>query len=71
MNLYNYGVELKTLWQIEKLLIWNNFSFCYNVIRSRLLQMRHNASAGGKFNLYGDCAEQSAGLLGGSTVHVM
>ena len=51
-NLYNcryyYWKNMKTLWQIEKLLILNNVSFCHDVFNSRLLQVRQNASIRGK-----------------------
>ena len=40
--------KLKTLWQKEKLLVLSNFFFFHNVFKSRLLQMRQNASTGGK-----------------------
>ena len=41
---YNYYEKFKTLWQKEKLLASSNFSYCHNVFKSRLLQVRHNAS---------------------------
>ena len=44
----NNWKRLKTLWQREKLLIMSNFSFCPNVFKSRLLQMRQKASLCGK-----------------------
>ena len=31
---FNYWKKFKTLWQMEKLLIMSNFSFCYNVFKS-------------------------------------
>ena len=43
---------MQTLWQMEKLLVLSNFSFCYNVFRSRLLQMRINALIFGKWINY-------------------
>ena len=45
---YYYWKELKTLWQIEKLLILNNFSFCQNVFKSHLLQSLQKASVCGE-----------------------
>ena len=39
----NYWIELKTLWQNEKLLIMSNFFFCHNVFESCLLHMHQNA----------------------------
>ena len=40
--------KLITLWQKEKLLVLSNFSLCHDVFKCRLLQMRQNASIGGK-----------------------
>ena len=39
---YSYLPELKTLWEIEKLLVTSNFSFSHNVLKSYLLLMRQN-----------------------------
>ena len=44
----NYWIELKTLWQKEKLLVLSNFSFTHNVFKSRKLKLRQNASASRK-----------------------
>ena len=33
----NYWKKLKTLWQMEKLLVLSNFSFCHDILKSRLL----------------------------------
>ena len=46
---FDYWIKLKTLWQKEKLLIMSNFSFCHNVFKSHLLQMRQKASSSGKW----------------------
>ena len=46
---------------MEKLLIMSNLTFCHNVFKSRLLQMRQNASAGGK-GLTFDCKCQLMGF---------
>ena len=35
-------LELKTLWEKEKLLVMSNFSFSHNVLKSYLLGMRQN-----------------------------
>ena len=35
-------IELKTLWEKEKLLVTSNFSFSHNVFKSCLLLMRQN-----------------------------
>ena len=40
--------ELKTLWQMEKLLALSNFTFSHNVFKSPLLQRRQKASIWGK-----------------------
>ena len=40
--LNNYLIELKTLWEKEKLLVTSNFSFFHNVFKSCLLLMRQN-----------------------------
>ena len=65
-NLYkcrhNYSKKLYTLWQKEKLLVLSNFSFCYIVFKSRLLQMRQNASTCGKFTRE-DCWNKKVFLL--------
>ena len=45
---YNYCKKLKKLWQMEKLLVLSNFSFCYKVFKSCLLQWRQKASICGK-----------------------
>ena len=45
---YNYWEKLKAFWQKEKLLVLGNFSFCHDVFKSRLLQMRLNVSIGEK-----------------------
>ena len=39
---YNYLIELKTLWEEEKLLVTSNFSFSHNVFKSFLVLMRQN-----------------------------
>ena len=39
---YSYLIELKTLWEKEKLLVTSNFSFSQNVFKSRPLLMRQN-----------------------------
>ena len=39
---YSYLIDLKTLWEKEKLLVKSNFSFSHNVFKSCLLLMRHN-----------------------------
>ena len=39
---YSYLIELKTLWEKEKLLVTSNFSFSHNVFKSCLLLMRQN-----------------------------
>ena len=39
---YNHLIELKTLWEKEKLLVTSNFSFSHNVFKSCLLLMRQN-----------------------------
>ena len=36
-------IELKVLWQKEKLLMMSNFSFCHNVFKSRLMQRLQKA----------------------------
>ena len=45
---YNYLIELKTLWEKEKLLVTSNFSFTHNVFKSCLLSMRQNEYLGSK-----------------------
>ena len=45
---YNYWKKWKTLWHKEKLLVLSNFSFCYDVSKSRLLQTRQKESVAGK-----------------------
>ena len=39
---YSYLIELKTLWEKEKLLVMSNFSFSQNVVNSCLLLMHQN-----------------------------
>ena len=39
---YSYLIELKTLWEMEKLLVMSNFSFSHNVFKSCLLLMCQN-----------------------------
>ena len=39
---YSNLIELKTLWEKEKLLVTSNFSFSHNVFKSCLLLMRQN-----------------------------
>ena len=39
---YSYLIQLKTLWEKEKLLIVSNFSFSHNVFKSCLLLMHQN-----------------------------
>ena len=41
-------MELKTLWQKEKLLMMSNFFFCQNVFKRRPLQRRQKESICGK-----------------------
>ena len=41
-NLYNCLKKLKTLWQMEKLLIMSDFAFCVNVFKSRLKINQNN-----------------------------
>ena len=38
----SYLIELKTLWEKEKLLVTSNFFFTHNVFKSCLLLMRQN-----------------------------
>ena len=38
----SYLIELKTLWEKEKLLVTSNFSFSHNVFKSCLLLMCQN-----------------------------
>ena len=38
----SYLIEVKTLWEKEKLLVTSNFSFSHNVFKSCLLLMRQN-----------------------------
>ena len=39
-------MQLKTFLEKEKLLFWSNFTFnSHNVLKSRLMQMRQNASS--------------------------
>ena len=45
---YSYLIEMKTLWQIEKLLVTSNFSFSHNVLKSCLLLMQQNEYLWGK-----------------------
>ena len=45
---YDYWIELKSLWQIEKLLIMSSFSICHHNFKSRLLQRRQKVSTWGK-----------------------
>ena len=54
---YNYKIVLKTLWQMEKLLIMSNFSIYRNVSRSRLLQCQKAYICGKWLNyeLYRSC----------------
>ena len=60
-------IKLKTLWQMEKLLLMSNFSFCFNVFKSHLLQVRQNAFVCGKglrlaflkYDLYCFCIEKN------------
>ena len=40
----NHWIKLKTLWQKEKLLILNNFSFCHYIFMRSLLQRRQHMS---------------------------
>ena len=40
MKVYLLKKKLKTLWQKKKLLVLSNFSFCHDVFKSWLLQMR-------------------------------
>ena len=49
---YNYWKELKTLWKKKNLLVLNNFYFCHNVFKSRLLQRLQKASICGKALIY-------------------
>ena len=39
---YSYLIELKTLWEKEKLLVTSNFPFSHYVFKSCLLLMRQN-----------------------------
>ena len=39
---YSYLIDLKTLWEKEKLLVTSNFSFSYHVFKICLLLMRQN-----------------------------
>ena len=39
---YNYLIELKTLWEKEKLLVTSNFSFSHSVFKSCLMLMCQN-----------------------------
>ena len=39
---YNFLIELKTLWEKEKLLVTSNFSFSHNVFKSCQLLMCQN-----------------------------
>ena len=39
---YSYLIELKTLWEKEKLIVMSNLSFSHNVFKSCLLLKRQN-----------------------------
>ena len=41
---YNCCIDVKMLWKKKKLHIFSNFSFCHNIFKSHLLQMRQNVS---------------------------
>ena len=40
----SYYIEQKTFWQMEKLLILSNNSYCHNVFKTRILKNRPNTS---------------------------
>ena len=46
-EMFHYWKEFK-MWQKMKLLIMNNFSFCHNILKSRLLRRHHDVSIFGK-----------------------
>ena len=63
---YSYLIELKTLWEKEKLLIMSSFSFFQNVFKSCLLLMRKNEylwSKGFTQNLRKASTDASLGTL--------